>query len=953
MSDLDAPLDTADTPTRKDLHTVKNIQLFHRRDTSGSERAIDMLDSYLRESVNSNISTESADSQLRSERSESSLNADLKTNIISNSHRQSVGEGNAGSKVKRKMSSKTTFCSTSTSDTLKSADNQSQLVESMSDASEDTDTDENIVRPKDVNIDDEVLNTVGKKQSVGKADFDILRVLGKGAFAKVFLVKKVRGKQSGKVFAMKVLGKARIVKDDRMITHTKAERHILEEVSHPFIVNLCYAFQTDGKLYLILEFKNGGELFTHLMKRGFFPEKHVKVYAAELVLALSHLHSLGIIYRDLKLENILLDNMGHIALTDFGLSKESMHDPLDRTKSFAGTVEYMAPEMVMGKGYCRTVDWWALGVLIYELLTGVPPFNNPNGENNSHSEIMERIKNNPVEFPDFFSDDLCDFINGMTCKHMSRRLGAKDVVPKDIFGHPWFREINWDDALAKKLPVPFVPDVESDGDTGQFDEYFTTQHALDSPAVPLTSKEELFRGFSFVSPEAHRQVSYLPSPRTRSFAHHGMFSHNNRFGGIKVMNGDASATMNNNSTAAGFRIPRQLGQGSCRDFTIPNGSEFAAKYQLTNKQVGRGAFSVCYQCLERSSGLYFAVKIVPKSSRQSNNEVANLKRCKGFRHVVQMHDALSDEIYHYIVMELLEGGELFDCIKAKTRFTEQSAAEVVYQILAAVKSLHTNGIIHRDIKPENLLYEKRADNADLKLVDFGFSKYQPDESMPLKTPCFTPAYVAPEVLAEHAEYDKSCDVWSVGVIMYTMLCGYPPFDVKNKSSTALYDTMISQKELNFPDKEWSGVTPLARDLVCKMIEVNPAMRITADAALKHEWLNMRTYWKKGAKRKLTALPSTGHMDAKSAKDNIDAYRKIILPKLEIKGIFHSDLAKRRKLKNKSSTSSTDDGESTVQVASPISHKGKITSPTPADLKHTHRLSHRSASSCTSRTSATT
>eukprot|EP00111_Clytia_hemisphaerica_P016324 TCONS_00048334-protein len=215
--------------------------------------------------------------------------------------------------------------------------------------------------------------TVNPKEKLGPSDFDLLKVLGKGGYGKVFLVRKRTGRDADKIFAMKVLKKATIVRNQKDTAHTKAERNILEAIKFPFIVDLLYAFQTGKKLYLILEYLPGGELFMHLEREGVFLEDTASFYLAEITLALEHLHSEGIIYRDLKPENILLDLKGHIKLTDFGLCKESIFHA-DRTHTFCGTIEYMAPEVLTRSGHGKAVDWWSLGTLMFDMLTGAPPF---------------------------------------------------------------------------------------------------------------------------------------------------------------------------------------------------------------------------------------------------------------------------------------------------------------------------------------------------------------------------------------------------------------------------------------------------------------------------------------------------------------------------------------------------------------------------------------------------
>ncbi|KAM9081254.1 ribosomal protein S6 kinase beta-2 isoform 4-T4 [Megaptera novaeangliae] len=212
-------------------------------------------------------------------------------------------------------------------------------------------------------------------ERIGPHCFELLRVLGKGNYGKVFQVRKVQGTSVGRIYAMKVLRKAKIVRNAKDTAHTRAERNILESVKHPFIVELAYAFQTGGKLYLILECLSGGELFTHLEREGIFLEDTACFYLSEITLALGHLHSQGIIYRDLKPENIMLNSQGHIKLTDFGLCKESIHEGAV-THTFCGTIEYMAPEILVRSGHNRAVDWWSLGALIHPSLqrTGRKPW---------------------------------------------------------------------------------------------------------------------------------------------------------------------------------------------------------------------------------------------------------------------------------------------------------------------------------------------------------------------------------------------------------------------------------------------------------------------------------------------------------------------------------------------------------------------------------------------------
>lgn len=327
------------------------------------------------------------------------------------------------------------------------------------------------------------------KQVVTKDDFELLTVIGKGSFGKVMQVRK---KDDGKIYAMKVLRKDTIVAR-KQVAHTKAEKNILMKIQHPFIVNLNYAFQTKDKLYMILDYINGGELFFHLKKEGRFAEARVKLYAAEIVCALAHLHSLDIVYRDLKPENILLDSEGHICITDFGLSKKLEQE--GGTHTFCGTPEYLAPEVLKGHGHGIAVDWWSLGTLLYEMLTGLPPFYAQNV-----NVMYQKILSGELRFPNYISEEAKSLLEGLLTRDPALRLGTKGG--DEVKGHPWFADVQWDKLIRKEIEPPFKPKVRSTDDTSQIDPQFTRERAIDSVAETSVLSESVqnnFSGFSYVS----------------------------------------------------------------------------------------------------------------------------------------------------------------------------------------------------------------------------------------------------------------------------------------------------------------------------------------------------------------------------------------------------------------------------------------------------------------------
>jgi len=332
----------------------------------------------------------------------------------------------------------------------------------------------------------DVITRFSKK--VTKDDFELMTVIGRGSFGKVMQVKK---KGTEDIYAMKVMRKEAIIQKNQ-VTHTKDEKAILQQISHPFIVKLHYAFQTKDKLYMILDYINGGELFYHLEKEGKFNVDRVRIYAAEIASAMAHLHSLGIVYRDLKPENILLDSSGHIVITDFGLSKVIPKDNKEGTHTFCGTPEYLAPEVLRGQGHGHAVDWWSLGTLIYEMLTGLPPFYSKN-----INVMYQKILSGQLTFPSYIDEDAQDLLEGLLCRDVDRRFSAKEVK-----SHPFFKDIDWEKLKRREIEPPWKPSVKSESDISQIDEYFTNEEAADSyiekSALDMDENDEdVFEGFTF------------------------------------------------------------------------------------------------------------------------------------------------------------------------------------------------------------------------------------------------------------------------------------------------------------------------------------------------------------------------------------------------------------------------------------------------------------------------
>ncbi|KAF9449894.1 Pkinase-domain-containing protein [Macrolepiota fuliginosa MF-IS2] len=304
------------------------------------------------------------------------------------------------------------------------------------------------------------------RRALTPRDFEFLKLIGVGTFGKVFQVRK---KDTRRIYAMKVLSKKEIVAK-KEVAHTIGERKILQRsLESPFLVGLKFSFQTDTELYLVTDFKSGGELFWHLQRETRFTEERARFYIAELTLALEHLHKYNIVYRDLKPENILLDATGHVALCDFGLSKADLR-PDELTTTFCGTTEYLAPEILLDEqGYSKIVDFWSLGVLLFEMCCGWSPF--------YAEDIQQMYKNicfGKIRFPKgVICEDGKQFVKGLLNRNPKHRLGAKRDAA-ELKEHPFFSGIDWEALARKDIAPPFKPVVESDESVNNFDPEFTS-----------------------------------------------------------------------------------------------------------------------------------------------------------------------------------------------------------------------------------------------------------------------------------------------------------------------------------------------------------------------------------------------------------------------------------------------------------------------------------------------
>ncbi|CAD6226480.1 GSCOCG00005846001-RA-CDS [Cotesia congregata] len=333
-------------------------------------------------------------------------------------------------------------------------------------------------------------------QKVSLEDFNFIKVLGKGSFGKVMLAERKGNPEE--IYAVKVLKKDVIIQDDD-VDCTMTEKRILALAArHPFLTALHSCFQTPERLFFVMEYVNGGDLMFQIQKARKFDETRARFYAAEVTLALQFLHQHGVIYRDLKLDNILLDREGHCKLADFGMCKEGIVDG-KTTTTFCGTPDYIAPEILQELEYGASVDWWALGVLMYEMMAGQPPF-----EADNEDDLFESILHDDVLYPVWLSKTAVSILKGFMTKNPARRLGC--VVSNGgeyaIKSHPFFQSMDWRALEARKLKPPFTPKINNEKDAMNFDTEFTKEEPVLTPvhqSVLQSVNQDEFRGFSFVN----------------------------------------------------------------------------------------------------------------------------------------------------------------------------------------------------------------------------------------------------------------------------------------------------------------------------------------------------------------------------------------------------------------------------------------------------------------------
>ena len=309
-----------------------------------------------------------------------------------------------------------------------------------------------------------------KKMKIKVKDYDKLKTVGLGSYGRVRLCKQ---KKTGNVYVMKILKKNEIIKQ-KQVDHVYSEFNILSSLKHPFIVQLVgYNFEDPKYIYFIMEYIQGGELFTLLRTKGSFPVPQAKFYLAHIITIFEYLHSKNIVYRDLKPENILINKNGYLKLTDFGFAKQLENE---KTYTLCGTPEYLAPEIILNKGHGKPVDWWTLGILLYEMLVGIDPFSD-----DDPMKTYQKILKGKINFPKTINKDAKSLIKHLLTQDTTKRFGCLKNGVKDILNHRFFEGFDWKNFVYLSMPAPYIPEIKSEDDTSNFEKY--PESDTESPSV--------------------------------------------------------------------------------------------------------------------------------------------------------------------------------------------------------------------------------------------------------------------------------------------------------------------------------------------------------------------------------------------------------------------------------------------------------------------------------------
>lgn len=579
-------------------------------------------------------------------------------------------------------------------------------------------------------------------------------------------------------YAVKVIDRTKMKKkeeDDAVFR----EVSVLRELIHiPGVIRLIDFFVRPRTFYVVQVYARGGDVFDRLAGRAVYTEKDAKELCQRFIQTIRDIHKLRFSHRDLKLENLLLQDTSddtQVMVADFGFAKRI---PKGGFQTRCGTPAFVAPEVVIGSRYNQSADMWSVGVCLFLLLGGYPPF-----QDSDQYGLFRKIR-------------AADYVfHNMYWEHVS--VEVKQVIANLLVVNPTTR--------------------------------MTAEEALECKW--FHTKDEVLR---------NRDLSHTLSEIKNFNAKRKLKS------AMHAINWITNASFFHSETATFSQ------QNPTPEFPVtishPEGNEVAVQMAVvpirfhdfyeTKTEITKGALATVWECVHKDTNEVFAVKIIkreglkPSDDEAVMNEVAILQSLV-FESIVQLVDFYEEKDYFFLVMEHMQGGDVFDKIMEKSCYTEKDARDLAIVLLKAVRFMHSRGIAHRDLKPQNLLLPNKDDDADIKVADFGFA-HRVHTPQSLTTRCGTPSYVAPEIL-KNIPHDQSVDMWSVGVIIYVLLVGYPPFMGKNQQE--LFQN-IRTGSFEFVEVDWMNISMEAKALVAELLVVDPSQRLTAQDALRSSWIHM-------------------------------------------------------------------------------------------------------------------
>ena len=631
--------------------------------------------------------------------------------------------------------------------------------------------------------------------------------ISKGSFGVVYVTIHNKSKQK---FAVKVIDRTKLT--EKETTSVQREVSILKDCRDVVnVVQMVDFFISPQYFYVVQVYAAGGDVFERLAQRTSYTENDARNLAKHLIQAIEQLHTRRLAHRDLKPENLLLRDFlddSSILVADFGFAS---YVPDEGLKTRCGTPAFVGPEVLAPNcRYDERCDMWSVGCLLYMLIAGYPPFQDQN-----HKGLFKKVRGADYVFHDTYWKNVSipakQLIVGLLTVDVRYRITARQALDTSVW-------LSLDENLLRAHDL-----TASLGEIKKFHERRSIKGTMN--AVLMTVKNK-FKSAGDVDTTDHTHT-------TASDWEHEE---------------DTAANLNDNEERMTTTV------NNIRDYapyvkensdsvlmnTLRPGKLFYELYRL-GTVIHNGQTAKIYECTHQRTNVIYAVKMIERKqpSRKSVKrtmaemvlrEVAILDSLK-HPNIIEIKELFEDDDYFYLVMERMRGGDVFDKLIQIKKYNEADAKRLVKSLLVATEFFHSQNVAHRDLKPQNLLLKSNTNTYDIVISDFGFS-CRVHKPMSLSTRCGTPSYVAPEVL-KNAPYDQSVDMWSIGVIIYVVLCGYPPFADSNQSELFRRIRMSNWK---FRGEEWENISDDAKDLIRGLLVANPIQRFTAKQALQCQWL---------------------------------------------------------------------------------------------------------------------